>query len=91
MDSETNVFLSVLKRKLIGIDPNVSFIHHQIQEEIWEREELYGGESLTIRMRCLLINKSMVNWIIERLQEFGFSFELFLYTFLLFFIKSDFK
>lgn len=75
MDSEVNVFISVLKRKLLPIDKNVKFIHQKIYKEPWEKEEFWGGEVLTVRVRTILVDASFVNWLIEMLKEFNFSFE----------------
>ena len=82
MDQKVNVFLNDLKQKLIGLDTNIRFIHHHIYRDYWEREELWGGESLTIRIKCILIDKPTVKWIIRRLQK-EFMFELILSRYIL--------
>lgn len=75
MDQKVNVFIDDLRESLIGLDPKVRFIHHPIFRDYWEKEEFWNGESLTIRMQCILIDKPVVKWMIQRLQK-EFMFEL---------------
>jgi len=83
MDSEISVFLSVLKRKLIGLDPDLSFSHQHIPRDSCQLKEFWGGESIKVGIQCLRIDKPTAKWIIRRLQEFGFTFELYISRYIL--------